>query len=152
MIIGTLWLYSFLFVHIYLCSVHYISLSNYLFSRMNLFYVLLLVYFAILDSFVLVQYYFSFLLSCGSVSLMFWALPFLLLLLLPGISALHSSAALLKPQLFYASFSFFSLTISLFYPFPSSIPNLAFLFFLSITKSKALVLSSSSNSSFFRVL
>ena len=116
---------------------------------MNLFYVLLLVYFTILDSFLLVQYYFSFLLSCGSVSFMFWALPFLLLLRLAGISALLSSSALLKPQLLSSSFSFFSLTLSLFYPFPSSIPNLASLFFLSITKSKALVLSSSSNSSFF---
>ena len=116
---------------------------------MNLFYVLLLVYFTLLGSFLLVQDYFNSLLFCESISFMFWALPFLLLLLFPGISALLSFSALLKPQLLFGSFSISSFTLSLFYPFPPSIPNLDFLFFLSITKSKVLELSSSSISSFF---
>ena len=113
------WRYLTLFIlaclYILLFQFCYISVLNYLFCQINLFCILLLVYCAppppwwfTVGPVLLV----TFILTCGSVSFIFWVLLLQLLLSL-YVSVWFSSSDFLKSQPPFASFSFSYLTLSL---------------------------------------
>ena len=116
---------------------------------MNLFHAFWLVYCTLLDNLLLVQYYFLLLhylmdlfLLCFRCSTPAFVATSWFLCQIFFLCSLDATAS------FCFFFMFFSHTFFTFTILCSFIPNLTFLFFLSITKSKSLILSPSSNSSF----
>lgn len=132
----------FILVYLYILPLqfHYISLSNYLFFQINLFYVLSLVYCASLDNLLLVHYYLLLPYYPVDLFLFYFGLYYSIFcycffqMFLPDFLPLRSwSDSFLLLQILFSSTTA---------PFLcSSIPNFTFIFFLSTTKSKTLVLS-----------